>query len=251
MRFKIVRTTLSAAFLLLFAFAAYGSQFTDIMARWSRSVKYKNDMGNTLEIRATYYSAEYVEAMFQNEADKNMWTRDELENFKYTFLKNVRMGETIPIRLEFENLGPSMRMAPFDEQVSLVINGKEYRPVEYDPRFNFKLQGKRDGMVFFPRYDEKTQKDLLNGVKSVRLIIKGGISPITEGKKIDFIWDVDKDNPQRLFQGKAAAKLEVDRLIKRLETLSKERRQLEERLAAVNGEIESVNKRMDELSKEQ
>ncbi|MCX7828800.1 MAG: hypothetical protein N2315_06285 [Thermanaerothrix sp.] len=251
MRLKTLGFALSAVFLMVLSVGAHGSQFTDAMARGSRSVKYTNDMGNSLEIRATYYSAEYVEAMFQAEADKNMWTKDELENFKYTFLKNVRIGETIPIRLEFENLGPSMRMAPFDEQVSLMINGKEYKPVEYDPRFNFKLQGKRDGMVFFPRYDEKTQKDLLKGVKSVRLLIKGGISPITEGKKIDFIWDVDKDNPQRLFQGKAAAKLEVDRLIKRLETLSKEKRQLEERLSAVNGEIESVNKRMDELSKEQ
>lgn len=246
---RSLMTAMAIAGALVLSAVAQGSQFGDAMARWSRSAKYSNDMGSTLEVNATYYSAEYVEAMLQDEADKNMWTKDELENFKYTFLKNIRIGETIPIKIEFNNLGPTMRMAPFDEQVSLLINGKEYKPLEYDPRFNFKFQGKRDGMVFFPRYDQKTNKDLLQGVKSVRLLINGGISPITDGKKIDFIWDVDKDNPQRLFQGKAADKLEMDRLIKRLETLSREKRQLEDRLSAVNAEIDSVNKRMDELSR--
>ncbi|ACZ19490.1 hypothetical protein [Thermanaerovibrio acidaminovorans] len=247
---RLMRLGFAVLVMTLLASCAGASTFTDAMARWTRSVKYTNKLGSSLEVRATYYSAEYVEAMIQAEADKNMWTKDELENFKYTFLKNVRVGETIPIRIEFENLGPSMRMAPFDEQVSLVINGKSYRPVDYDPRFNFKLQGKRDGLVFFPRYDQKTNKDLLEGVRSVRLVINGGVSPITEGKKIDFIWDVDKDNPSRLFQGRAAAKLEADRLIKRLEVLSKEKRELESRLSELSGEIESVNRRLEELSKQ-
>ena len=220
-----------------------------ILARWSRTQNFKNDLDGKLDVTATYYAAEYVEAQVQAEAEKNLWTGSELETYKYTFLKGLRLDEMIAVRLEFDNRGPSMHMAPFDEQVVLWIGGKSYKPAEYDPRFNFKLQGKRDGMIFFRRYDEKTGKSLLDGVKSVRLQLNGGISPITDNKKIDFVWDVANDHPEKLYQGKAAARLEMDRLLKRTEKLTQQKKDLEGQLAAVLAELETIRKRMDELSK--
>jgi hypothetical protein len=74
---------------LLYIFCvAYLSAFTDCFAlvcgslsRMSCSagqkvVKYidKENMIDNLEIRATYYSAEFIEALTQNEAKKNLWT---------------------------------------------------------------------------------------------------------------------------------------------------------------------------------
>ena len=235
--------------ILLAAGVAAALDVSPILARWSRTQAFKNDLDGKLDVTATYFAGEYVEAQVQAEAEKNLWTGSELETYKYTFLKGLRLDEMIAVRLEFDNRGPSMHMAPFDEQVVLWIGGKSYKPAEYDPRFNFKLQGKRDGMIFFKRYDDKTGKSLLTGVKSVRLQINGGVSPITDSKKIDFIWDVANDHPEKLYQGKAAERLELDRLIKRMEKLTQQKKDLEGQLAATLSELETIRKRMDELSK--
>ncbi len=87
---------------------------------------------------------------------------------------------------------------------------KKYEPVDYDKRFNFKLQGQRDGMIWFPRGDEKTGKSLVEGVNSVRLLeLHSSISPFSARQTISFIWDIAKDNPGRLYEGKAACALNL------------------------------------------
>jgi len=141
-------------------------------------------------------------------------------------------------------------MAPFDKMLILWIGKKKYSPVDYDKRFNFALQGKRDGMVFFPKYDEKG-KSLLEGAKTVRLAINSAISGETmKFNSIDYFWDVQKDNPEALYKGKAASRLELDRLIKRLERLNTEKRELESKLGELNDEISSVNRRVEELQRQ-
>ena len=70
-----------------------------------------------------------------------------------------------------------------------------------------------------------------------------------DNKKIDFVWDVANDHPEKLYQGKAAARLEMDRLLKRTEKLTQQKKDLEGQLAAVLAELETIRKRMDELSK--
>jgi len=44
MRLKTLGIALSAVLIMVLSVGAQGSQFTDVMARWSRSVKYENDM---------------------------------------------------------------------------------------------------------------------------------------------------------------------------------------------------------------
>ena len=121
--------------------------------------------------------------------------------------------------------------------------------VDYDKRFNFKFQGKKDGLVYFPRYDEKTGKDLLKGVKSVRLIFSPSISPVVEGRRPEFMWDVYNDDPSKLYQGKTAVRFETDRLLKRLEKLRKDKAGLEAQIKTVNDEITTIQSRLDELAK--
>ena len=143
-----------------------------------------------------------------------------------------------------------MFLGPFDIMVKLRIAGKTYKPTDYDRRFNFKFQGKKEGLIFFPRFDEKTGKDLLKGVKNVSLEFVSAISPILEGKTISFIWDIDRDDPQALYRGKAADKLETERLLKRLEKLRKDKAEEEAKLASINGEISTIQARLDELAKQ-
>jgi len=227
------------------------SSLENITQRWSRTQTFKDDLGATLDITVTYYSAEYIGAVVQQETEKNLWTGDEMENYKYNLLKNLRLDEAIPIQIAFNNNGPTMHMAPFDGMVTLRIGNKVYKPIDYDKRFNFKLQGKIDGLVYFSRYDEKTGKSLLNGVKTVQLELSSGISSVTEGRRVRFLWDVDRDDPEKIYGGKAATQLEIDRLLKRTERLTAEKVDLEGKLKAIYEELLTIQKRIDELQKQQ
>lgn len=223
-----------------------------VLSRWTKNRKFidKEDRVTNMEVLATYYSAEYMEALIQSEAQKNLWTEQETENYKYNFLGALRLDEMIPINIKFINNGPTMHLGPFDIMVKLRIGNKLYKPVDYDKRFNFQFQGEKEGLVYFPRYDAATGKDLLKGVPTVRLELSAAISPLTDGSETKFIWDVKRDDPKVLYKGKTAARFETDRLLKRLEKLRKDKAEHEKQLQGINGEISTLQTRLDELAKQ-
>ena len=225
--------------------------FDQVLQRWTKNkllIDREFEDSSTLEIWATYYSAEFIEAYVQNEAKNNMWTQSETEDFKYNFVKALRLEDTIPIQIKFENNAETMYLKPFDIFVSLRIGKNVYKPLDYDKRFNFKFQGDKEGLVFFPRYDAKTGKDLLKGVKTVRLELKSTISPRMKND-VEFIYDIGNDDPQKVFKGKTADKMETDRLLKRLEKLRKDKAEIDAQLKTVVSEIDTIQKRLDELAK--
>jgi hypothetical protein len=226
------------------------ADYSKILGRWSKELTFRETGAiGPLEMKVTYYSAEYVQALIETEAEKNLWTSDEKENYAYQLLTSLNMEETIPIHVEFKNYGPSMHMSPFHEQVNLWAGKRKLSLVDYDKRFNFRLQGERDGMLFFPRYDDNG-KPVLEKVKSVKLSFLGAIHPYIGSTFVDFIWDVHKDNPESLYRGKAASRMELDRLIKRLEKLSSEKNELENKLDEINSELYDINQRVDELQRQ-
>ncbi|MDO4219396.1 MAG: hypothetical protein Q4C78_05365 [Synergistaceae bacterium] len=245
---KTISIFLTMIVLLSFCTVSFADQFDDVMNRWRQKEYYSMSSVGTLEIAATYFSAEYLEAYFQKEAKKNLWTEQELEDFKLRYLSSLNMNEMIPIRVEFVNYGPTMYMSPFDIQCYLKIRGKDYKLADYDKRLNFKFQGEREGLIYFPRYDPKTGKSLLEGVKEIYFTIKPTISSVMDGKQAQFIWNVAKDDPGKLFRGKTGARMELDRLMKRLELLRKDRAVEEQKIKAIDTEISSIQKRVDQLS---
>lgn len=226
------------------------ASFDQVISRWVKEQRFTNNMGSNLTIICTYYSAEFIDAYIQSEAQKNMWTQQETEDYRYHFLQALQLGERIPISVKFINNGPTMYLGPFDIMVKLRIGNNVYKPVDYDKRFNFRFQGEKDGLVYFPRYDEKTGKDLLKGAKTVRLEFSSAISNILDGKAPYFIWDVANDDPSKLYQGKTAARYETDRLLKRLEKLRKDRADLEKQMKTIDDEISMIQSRLDELAKQ-
>jgi hypothetical protein len=146
-----------------------------------------------------------------------------------------------------EELGPTAHMAPFNEMISLWIGRTKYPPTEYDTRFNMPLLGKRDGLVYFPRYDEKTGAALLKNKTTLRLIVNGAVSPILSNREIRFTWDVQAEEAAGTMSGAAADRLEVERLIRRMEKLTAEKTELEASIADKNNEIETVEARLEEL----
>lgn len=241
---------LSILVTLIAAAAALAAPYDQIIQRWTKSRKFIDKDGANLEVRATYYAAEYIEALLQKEAEKNMWTAQELENYKYNYLGALQLNEMIPIHVEFINNGPTMYLGPFDNMLRLRVGNQTYKPVDYDKRFNFRFQGQRDGLIFFARYDEKTGKDLLKGVKSVTLTLNPAISPLTEGSETRFMWDVYNDNPEKLYAGQTASRFETDRLLKRLQKLRSDRVELDKQMQAIDDEINTIQKRLDDLAKQ-
>jgi chromosome segregation ATPase len=79
----------------------------------------------------------------------------------------------------------------------------------------------------------------------------GAISSVTINlSTIDFVWDVARDNPEALYKGRAAARLELDRLIKRIEKLNAEKRELEGKLSELNAELNTITHRVEELQRQ-
>lgn len=246
MRKNIFIVTFVTLFIVTFTVVAFSASYDSVIEKWTRRNTYKSDLEAELRITVTYYANEYIDALIQKQAEENLWTRDEMENYKYRLLSSLSLEEYIPFHIEFDNRGPSMHMAPFDEQVTLWVGNKTYKPVDYEKRFNFKLVGKRDGLVYFPRYDEKGN-EILKGTNTIRLMINGGISAQTLGKTVEFFWDTNKDTAAGFSEGQAMRRLEADRLIKRLENLNSEKRDLEAQLAEINAEIQKVEERLEEL----
>jgi len=245
----VILSLATAAFLVAFLApcAAAANKYEAAMAKWNREEEYVDDMGGRFIVKATLYTTDYVNSLMESEAEKNLWTASELEDYKYNFLKGLNIEDYLAVHLELEELGPTAHMAPFNEMVSLWIGKTKYTPTDFDPRFNMPLQGKRDGMVYFSRFDEKTGKPLINKNMSLRLVINSAVSPVLEAKELRFTWDVQAQDTSGTVSGSAADRLEVDRLIRRLENLNAEKSDLESKLEAKIREIEEVNARIEEL----
>lgn len=235
-----------AAALVLALFCASGA----FSAEWRQKKEVRDNYGGSLDIEATYYAAEYVERATMEQAEKNLWTDDEKEDYRYNLLQQLKLEDTIPIFLKFNNLGPALRMAPFEEQITLTIGKNRLKPVDFDRRFNFKISGEREGFVYFPRFNEKGDPYLTPKVKTIRMEFNSGISPLTLGKSVYFLWDVKDDNPDKILRGKSGARIEMDRLTKRIGNLTSEGRTLQTRLDEIQTELQKINDRMMELQKE-
>lgn len=217
-----------------------------LLKAWSHENEYNNNE-QSLKLKITYYSNEYVEALVNSEAERNLWTNDEMENYKYTLLKNINLGESIPFHVDMYVRGMPMYASPFDKHITMMVGSKKYQPIDYEKRFNFKIIGQRDGMVFFPRYDPKTGKEILEGAKDVRIIFDSAVSHALDSRgDVIYVWDLAKDRG-KITGGKAVNRLETDRLIKRADKIKAEREALQKQIDALNKEYDSVNSRIDEL----
>lgn len=217
---------------------------------WKKQQTYRNDMESEVTIEMTYFSTEYVEKSVEEETKKNLWTKDESDNYKYKLLQQLQLDKYIPIFVKFINHGPNLRMSPFDQMIRMNIGSKSLTPSDYDKRFNFRVNDERDGFVFFPRFNEKGKPYLGKTARRVKIVLDGSITPATIGKNVEFIWDVQDDDPSKLMAGKAGAKLESDRLIVRLEKLNGEKAKVQKQMDTVQSEIDMVNKRLEELQKQ-
>ncbi|MCF7934972.1 MAG: hypothetical protein K9L28_01310 [Synergistales bacterium] len=230
--------------------AAEAANPEQVIGRWEKEQEFVGpDHIQELDITATYMSGEYIQALVQKEAEKHLWTEDEMESYKYELFQTLRLEETIPLRIQFKVRGSSLHLAPFKRQLALWIDNTKLKPIEVDGRFNFPIDDSQEGYVYFPRNNPETGESYLEGAKRAKLVLNKNIHSTTMGKTVDFLWDIHRDDPTKLFEGKAARQLETDRLLKRLEKLNKKKKELEQELKGIYDEIYQIEQRLDELQK--
>ena len=102
--------------LLCLCAAAFGAERVDsVLAQWSHELEASDKDGDqSIKLKATYYSNDYVEALIAAEAEKNLWTADEAENYKYTLLKNLNLAESIPFHIDMYVRGIPIYASPFE-----------------------------------------------------------------------------------------------------------------------------------------
>lgn len=225
------------------------SQYQKALGRWEKTI---TDPSSRVTVKVTYYSMELIRAIVAYEAEKNLWTKEEEESFKYKLLENLKFADCLPFKIEIINNGPAMHMGPFDTKVKLMIDGQTYSPVDYDRIFNFKLVGSRDGMVFFPRRDPKTERELINqNTKNMTLIVSKEISPITDEKGFDFVfrWNEPYEKVSLEEYTSSEAKIELERLYRRVELLEEKKKDLLKQIQDIEKELEGIRARIAELEK--
>lgn len=215
------------------------------LARWERTSETRDNMGGEFRIKITPYTSEYIDLLVQSEAEKNLWTASEMEDYKYNLLRTIRIDEYFAFYIKIDNFGPTAYMNPFDEMVFAWIGEKKYKPSDYDRRFNMQLQGSVEGLVFFPRYDEKSGKSLFEKPMSLRFVVNSAASPVLNGKDIRITWDIGPETGTS--GGTAADRMEVDRLLRRVERLTNERNDLASQLESKEREISEIMDRINEL----
>ncbi len=247
---RVTKMLLLVVALFVMTGTAYAA-IDPILGRWEKKevLKDSTTAGN-VEIRVTWFAAEYIEKLAAAQAEKNLWTESELDDYRFQLLKTIRYDEVIPVQIFIDNNGPSMHMAPFDEQVTMWVGNKKYQPVDYDRRFNFKLKDEIEGLVFFPRFDEKTGESVLEGATTVKISLNANITDVSSGTYINFLFDVNRDDPSKVFKGKTASRLELERLLKRLEKLGAEEAELVKKLDAIRAEKYEIEARVEELQKQ-
>ena len=224
-------------------------EYKKVLLQFQKTVEYKGKWAH-ITITVTYYSARLVDAIVNWEAEKHLWTEDEAENYKYQLLKTLHFEDMLPFKISVNNRGTNVHPARFGSKVALWVDSRSYKPKKYDLRFNFKIIGKREGMVFFARRDKNGKPIIRPSSSLMQIVIDSTISPVTSEKNFNFIfkWGHPYENLEELAKSDIArARLEMDRLTRRIQMLMDKKKKLLEQIRKIEEEIKKIKKRISEL----
>jgi hypothetical protein len=152
--------------------------------------------------------------------------------------------------IEFDNNIAPMHLAPFDSKITLWIGTKNTLPwiMINDSISAFREKEKVSSIS--PVTTRKQENPSRRREKCPPDASQWNQRSDGSGGDISYVWDISKDNPEALYKGRAAGRLELDRLIKRLELLNAEKRDLEKKMSDLDSEINTVHGRIEELQKQ-
>lgn len=217
---------------------------------WTKTHTFKNTMGSETTLSVTYYSAQAVNAQVAAEAQKNLWTTAEAENYRYDLLNQLKLEECIPVKFAVNNAGPKLHLVPFDAQISLQVGKHSLSPMDYDPILNLPVSDKVEGVVWFPRYDDKGKPYITDKDKVVKVTVYNSVAPVVMKDSWSVVFNAGDDDVKLLDMGPAGARREIDRLLKRVDLLKAQQAEAQTKLDSTTKELDEVMARIDELQKQ-
>jgi hypothetical protein len=125
---------------------------TSILERWTTF-----HWGRDCIVWVVHYPEELVTPWVEAEASRSGMSQEEKDNYRRSFVKELRIAETEPFLLTVYAFGPKpLALAPLSSSVLLSLpDGRSVAPVSYEKKFDEPLSGVVQGLVFFPKQPDK------------------------------------------------------------------------------------------------
>lgn len=122
--------------------------------------------GNDCFVWIVHYSEDLVDPWVRAESEKQGMSPEEEDLYRQTFLDELKITETEAFLFSFYSFGPNdMDMSPFSDKISLrTESGKVSAPLSYDPSFDLPMRGVVQGIVFFPKQEERVFGIIVKGL---------------------------------------------------------------------------------------
>ncbi len=113
-----------------------------------------------------HYSEDLVDPWVRAESEKQGMSPEDEGLYRQTFLDELKINETEAFLFSFYSFGQNdMDMSPFSDKISLrTKSGKVSAPLSYDPSFDLPMKGIVQGIVFFPKQEERAFSIIVKGL---------------------------------------------------------------------------------------
>ncbi|MDR1377360.1 MAG: hypothetical protein LBJ22_07595 [Synergistaceae bacterium] len=104
-----------------------------------------------------HYPEELVDPWVDSEAGRVGMTESERESYREGFVSELSIGKMEPFLLTVYAFGPrSLNFSPISEKIALITTeGERVKPSRYDRAFDQPINGVVQGLIFFPKQQNK------------------------------------------------------------------------------------------------
>ncbi|MCD6363273.1 MAG: hypothetical protein J7M13_04660 [Synergistetes bacterium] len=157
-------------------------KFIDLMNKWASFRWGLNSL-----VYVLYYDPTILKPWVELNASLNKWDESEKRSFEDSVKSALQLGKAAAFLITIENIGKKpFSIAPLSKNLVLKDSkGREYHPIKFEPQLESSVNGKVQGLVFFP----KLPKDAGRITLSIKGLPDGAMS---------FSWILSTSEKERL-----------------------------------------------------
>ncbi len=145
----------------VFAAESPVEEATAILERWTSF-----HWGRDCIVWVVHYPEELVTPWVEAEAARSGMSQEEKDEYRRSFVKELRIAETEPFLMTVYAFGPKpLSLAPLSGSMLLSLpDGQSIAPTSYEKKFDEPLTGVVQGLVFFPKQPDKRFVVMVKGL---------------------------------------------------------------------------------------
>lgn len=129
--------------------------FAALMDRWTRF-----KWSSSFLVYALYYHPDMVDPWVELEASRRGMSVAEKSLYRSGFVRDLRFADASAFLVVVDNFsGRDLKLNP-QSDLTLVVGGRELKPLEVDRTLLSPIRGKVQGIVFFPKVEDPSSMDL-------------------------------------------------------------------------------------------